>query len=220
MTTALAVLILGATGQVGQALLQQALADKRVSRVTAPTRRPLATHAKLDNPIVDYDKLPPTAPWWRVDVVLCALGTTMKLAGSQAAFYKVDHDYVLAAAKLARAAGTPCFVLNSSTGAKPSAGSFYLRAKAETEHDLAALGFPSLTVVRPSLLSGGKRPDSRPAEALSIGIASLLGPLVPKRLRPISVEKVAAAMLQTGLLGAPGVSMIESDLLQDALTKP
>jgi uncharacterized protein YbjT (DUF2867 family) len=217
MTT---ILILGATGMVGQALLQQALAEKRVSRVTAPTRQPLAAHAKLDNPIIDYDKLPPEASWWRADMVLCALGTTMKLAGSQAAFYKVDHDYVLAAAKLARAAGTSCFVLNSSMGAKPGAGSFYLRVKAETEHDLAALGFTSLTVVRPSLLSGGTRPDSRPAESLSIGVANLLGPLVPKRLRPVSVEKVAAAMLQTGLLGAPGMSMIESDLLQDTSAKP
>ncbi len=211
MTT---LLILGATGLVGQQLLQQALADHRVKHVTAPTRRTLSLkHPKLDNPMVDYEQLPLAAPWWRADVVLCALGTTMKLAGSEAAFYRVDHDYVLAAAKLAHAAGASCFVLNSSHGAKLGAWSYYLRVKAETERDLAALKFASLAIVRPSLLDGGPRPDNRLAETISIRIAGLLGPLIPKQLRPVSTAKVAAVMLDAGLLGTPGSTIIESDLI-------
>jgi uncharacterized protein YbjT (DUF2867 family) len=209
MTT---ILILGATGLVGQQLLQQALALPQLARVIAPTRRALATHPKLDNPLVDFEHLP-AAPWWRADMALCALGTTIKQAGSQAAFYKVDHDVVLACAKLAQAEGTPAFVLNSSLGAKLGAGSFYLRVKAETERDLAALGFASLTLVRPSLLDGGPRPQARPGEAVAIFASKLLGPLLPKRVRPISTAKVASAMLAAGLRAAPGCTVLESEVL-------
>jgi uncharacterized protein YbjT (DUF2867 family) len=210
MTT---LLILGATGLVGQQLLAQALADPRIERVVAPTRRPLPPHAKLQNPIVDYDALPADAVWWQADAALCALGTTIKTAGSQAAFRKVDHAYVLAAATLARQAGTPAFVLNSSIGAAARGGSFYLRVKGETEDDLAALGFRSLTLVRPSLLDGGPRPDSRPGEAVAIAVSKCLGPLIPKRWRPIGTDRVAAAMLAAALDCKPGTSIIESEQL-------
>jgi uncharacterized protein YbjT (DUF2867 family) len=148
-----------------------------------------------------------------VDAVLCALGTTMRVAGSKEAFYRVDHDYVIDAAGLAKTAGTPCFVLNSSTGSKLDAGSFYLRVKAQTERDLAALNFASFTSVRPSFLDGGKRPEKRTAEAIAIIITKLLGPLIPKRLRPISTKKVALAMINAGLNGNAGRTFIESEQL-------
>jgi uncharacterized protein YbjT (DUF2867 family) len=211
MTT---ILILGATGLVGKQILALALENKNLSRIVAPTRQALANHPKLDNPIVNYAQLPADAPWWKADAVLCALGTTMRTAGSNEAFYRVDHDYVLDAARLAKAAGTPCFVLNSSTGSKLDAGSFYLRVKAETERDLAALNFTSFTSVRPSILDGGKRPEKRHGEALAIMLAKLLGPLIPKRLRPISTEKVARAMLNAGMSAHAGSTIIESEQLQ------
>ena len=109
------VLLLGATGQVGGQVLRLALAQPQVGRVVAPTRRPLAVPAtaRLLNPVVDFERLPAEAEWWRVDGAICALGTTMKLAGSQAAFRRVDHDYVVEAAGLARRAGTPAFAMNS-----------------------------------------------------------------------------------------------------------
>jgi uncharacterized protein YbjT (DUF2867 family) len=207
-------LILGATGLVGQQVLQQALDDDRITYVFAPTRRPLGiNHAKLDNPIVDYDVLPIHASWWRADIAICALGTTMKQARSEAAFYLVDHDYVVEAAGCARAAGTQRFVLNSSLGAKLDSGTFYLRVKAETERDIAKLGFASLTVVRPSFLDGGKRLEKRPGEQLAITVTKALGVLIPKRWRPISTAKVAAAMLNAGLLGRDGAWVIESEQL-------
>ena len=207
------VLILGATGLVGQQILALALENEKIGQVIAPTRRALTSHPKLINPIINYEQLPETAPWWKVDVVLCALGTTMRMAGSNEAFYRVDHDYVINAASLAKAAGTPCFVLNSSTGSKLDAGSFYLRVKAETERDITALNFSSFTSVRPSFLDGGKRPEKRGGEAFAIAIAKLLGPLLPKRLRPISTNKVAIAMLNTGLKNQPGITIIESEQL-------
>jgi uncharacterized protein YbjT (DUF2867 family) len=209
------IIILGASGLVGQQLLRQALDDERIGRVIAPSRRPLPLHPKLLNPIVDFEALPATQEYWQADALLCALGTTMRLAGSQSAFRRVDHDYVLNAAKLAREAGTGCFVLNSSTGSKADAGSFYLRVKAETERDLAALQFPSLVIVRPSLLDGDgvARPDQRTGETIAIFMAKLLGFFLPKRLRPVTTAKVATAMLDAGLSAKCGKHFIESEQL-------
>ncbi len=208
-------LILGASGQVGQQCLQQALQDTRVKHVTAPTRRPLPAHKKLINPIVDYDNLDPNAAWWHADAVLCALGTTMKIAGSRQAFYRVDHDYVLLAARYAQKAGARCFVLNSSTGAKLTAGSYYLRVKAEVERDVVALGFASVSLVRPSLLEAENRPDQRRGEEIGLLLGKLLSPLLPKRLRVIHVAKVAQHMLEAGLAMRAGVQIIESNQMQD-----
>lgn len=209
------VLLLGATGQVGGQVLRLALAHPQVSRVVAPTRRPLAAPAaeRLQNPVVDFERLPPDVDWWRADAALCALGTTRKLAGSQAAFRRVDHDYVLEAAGLARRAGTPVFVLNSSLGADPDSRNFYLRVKGEAERDARALGFESLTIVRPSLLDAGPRPDFRLGETLGLAAARLLGPLIPRRYRPVAAAAVARVMLDAALRAAPGMRVIESDAL-------
>ena len=94
-------LLVGATGLVGQSVLQQALADSRVSKVVAITRKPLPPQTGLENPLVDFDALPVDAPWWNVDGGICTLGTTMRQAGSHQAFRKVDVDYPLAVAQTA-----------------------------------------------------------------------------------------------------------------------
>jgi len=203
-------LILGASGQVGQQCLQQALDHAEVAQVVAPTRRPLPEHPKLINPLLDYEQLPVEAPWWKADGVICALGTTLKLAGSQAAFRRVDHDYVLAAARLARQAGTPGFALNSSLGAGVHASSFYLRVKGEVERDLEELGFSWLTIVRPSLLDGGPRPDSRPGERIALAVSKALGWLVPRSVRPVKTRVVAGALLHACLHPGVGVTVVES----------
>ena len=181
-------LIFGATGMVGQQLLTQALTADCVSRVVAPTRRPLASHEKLENPIIDFEALPDAAPWWKADAMLCALGTTIKLAGSQQAFRHVDHELVLQTAKMAKSAGTPCFVLNSSMGADPGSGNFYLKVKGELEADVSALGFESLSLVRPSLLDAGDRPDKRPGEQLGLWFGKRLSAFIPKRYQPVSIK--------------------------------
>ena len=205
-------LVLGATGKVGQQILEHALAHPQVGQVVAPTRRPLPPIAKLLNPIVDYRALP-AAPWWRADACLCALGTTLRQAGSRQAFFEVDHDHVLVAARLAHQAGTPAFVLNSSLGASARAGSFYLRVKGETEDDLAALGFASLTIARPSLLDGGRRSDVRPVEALSLVLARSAWWLLPRRYRAVATDTVARHMLAAALDAVPGRRVIESEQL-------
>ena len=111
-------LLVGATGLVGGHVLQQALADPAVVRVIAPTRRSLVPHPKLLNPLVDFERLPDDADWWAVDAVVCTLGTTIRVAGSQAAFYKVDHDHPLEVAYLARRHGAQAFAFNSALGCR------------------------------------------------------------------------------------------------------
>ena len=208
------VLILGATGQVGQALLELALQHPEISRVVAPTRRPLPPHAKLDNPLVDFEQLPEDAAWWKSDLTLCALGTTLRQTKSKAGFYRVDHDYVLAAAKLARSAGTPTFGLVSSLGADASSRLFYLRVKGETEQALTTLGFISWVIVRPSLLIGGTRASARPLEAFGLFFGKCLVSLLPRRYRAVSTLQVAQSLLKACLQVSVGLHVIESEQLQ------
>ena len=207
-------LILGATGLVGNQVLQMALADEKITKVIAPTRRPLNQHPKLINPIVSFSKLM-DADWWAVDALICALGTTIKQAGSKTAFRAVDYQYVLKAAKLAKSAGCGSFVLNSSLGADPNTSNFYLQVKGQIENDLQLLEFKSLTIVRPSLLDGGPRPKRRYGEEIGLWLGNHLRLLIPARYRPVTTRNVAKAMLVAALDSEPGIHFIESDILQN-----
>ena len=172
-------LLVGSTGLVGHHVLDLALADRRVDAVVALVRRgDLPEHTKLLTEIVDFEHLPEDAPWWRVDAVICTLGTTLRTAGSKEVFRRVDHGYPLAVARLARQHGTPTFVLNSAIGADPSSLFFYNRVKGELERDLATLGFQSLTFVRPGLI-GGRREETRPMEQVASLALGLLKPILP-----------------------------------------
>lgn len=204
-------LILGATGLVGQQLLSAALADPAVRKIIAPSRRALPAHDKLHSPLVQFDALPDQTDWWGADAAICALGTTLRQAGSKAGLRRVDHDSVLAAATLARQNGCRTFVFNSSVGADAGSRSFYLRVKGETERDLQALGFDSLTLVRPSFLAGGKRPDWRPGETAAIWLARRLARVIPARYRAVEAAAVAQCMLAAALAAQPGVRVIESE---------
>lgn len=206
-------IILGASGLVGQQLLRQALANPLMTKVIAPSRTKLPQHPKLENPIVDFANLPADAAWWSVDIVLCALGTTMKLAGSKERFFEIDHDYVMNAARLAQCAGTTVFVYNSSLGAHPKSGSYYLQVKGKLETDLEELGFRSLSIVRPSFLDGGPRAEKRPGETVAIALAKLCEPLLPKRYRAVSTSKVASMMWALGMKQDVGVNVVESDVI-------
>ncbi len=203
-------IILGATGLVGQELLAWALQSPVITRITAPTRRPLTPHAKLLNPIVDFANLPQDASWWQADVALCALGSTLKQAGSRQRFIEIDHDYVLQSAKFLHAAGTHTFVYNSSLGADIAAQSFYLQVKGQIETDLSHVGFASLGIVRPSLLQGGTRPDRRLAESAGLLLAKWFEPLIPKGYRAVKTSAVAQTMWQLALTAPAGLTVVES----------
>jgi uncharacterized protein YbjT (DUF2867 family) len=118
--------------------------------------------------------------------------------------------YPLAVARLARAHGTRGFALTSSTGAAPHAKSFYLRTKGELERDLDTCGFPSITIVRPSLI-GGQRDESRPAERLAQLLMTAFRPILPRRYRMVPAESIARALLEAALSAIPGRHVIESE---------
>ena len=200
-------LLVGATGLVGREVLRLALADTRVSTVVAPVRKALPPHAKLHAPLVDFDQFPPDAPWWQADAVICTLGTTMKVAGTRQAFLRVDHDYPLAVARLALAAGTRKYALNSAAGANAASRIFYNRVKGELERDLEQLGFASLTHVRPGLI-GGEREEARAGEGAALRILRVLGPVLPPRWRINPAPRIASALLEAAIRAAPGVHVV------------
>ncbi|MEL1262917.1 NAD-dependent dehydratase [Pseudoxanthomonas putridarboris] len=206
------ILLAGATGLVGQAVMQRALASAQVGQLVAPTRRPLPAQARLLNPIVDFDALPDDAEWWRVDTVICALGTTIRDAGSQEAFRRVDYTYPLDIARRTHAHGARTYALVSAMGADAASRIFYSRTKGELERDLLALGFPSLTFVRPGLL-GGERPRRRAGEWLASLALRALEPVVPRRYRIVPAERVADALLRAALDAPPGHHVIESEAI-------
>lgn len=207
------VLHVGASGLVGRLVLAGLLQSPRVEQVVAPTRRALpTTHPRLLNPVVDFDALPSDARWWAVDAVVCTLGTTIADAGSQAAFRRVDLGYPLQVATLARAHGATIYALNSAMGADARSSIFYNRVKGELEEALAALGYPSLVVVRPGLIDG-QRERPRTGEGLALVAARLLRPLLPMKWRPSRAERIAEALVQAVLDPPPGRSLVEADRL-------
>ena len=203
-------LLVGATGLVGQAVLHQALADSRVAKVVAITRKPLPPQPRLENPLVDFDALPADAPWWQVDGGICTLGTTMRQAGSHIAFRKVDVEYPLAVAKLLYDHGAQSFAFNSSIGANPKARAFYMRVKGEVEQRLIAGGFASLTLVRPSGILGPRKPN-RVWEARTIRMFHTLRPVLPRHYRVVPADKIAKALLEAAITAPPGVHIVESE---------
>lgn len=205
-------MLAGATGAVGGHVLRLALADARISWVVAPTRRPLPAHPKLVNPMPDFDALPEQADWLKVDAVICALGTTIRTAGSQAAFAAVDRDLPVALAARTQRAGARAFALNSSLGASRQ-GNFYQRTKAEAEDGLRAIGFERFVTVRPGLLDT-ERTTPRPLEKLALVISRAVGPMLPARYRPVPAEAVARCMLDQVMLPDRGEVIIESESIK------
>lgn len=206
----LRVLVAGGSGLVGAHCVRRLSADARVTQVTCLQRRAGAAHdARRREVVVDFAQLQAVPESVFVaDAALCALGSTIRVAGSQAAFRRVDHDYVLAFAQRARAAGVTRFGLVSALGAEPRSAVFYNRVKGEIEAAVMALGFASLTLVRPSLLLG-ERAEFRLGERLM----APLGRPLPRRWRAVAGDAVAAALVEALLAGRPGVQILENAAL-------
>jgi uncharacterized protein YbjT (DUF2867 family) len=206
--TQLTALVAGASGLVGGHLLEHLAARPEFTRVIAVTRRPLqADLPRLANRIVAFETLEKSLFGLRAEVAFCALGTTMRSAGSREAFRRVDFDLVLAFARAAHAAGAQRFVLVSAIGADPGANNFYLRIKGETEEAVTALGFAALDIMQPGLLLGTRK-EWRPLELAASLVMPVLnlalhGPGEQYRAIPASV--VAGAMVAAGRGRARGV---------------
>jgi len=189
------VALAGATGLVGRAILEGLLADASVAAVHALGRRePDVAHPRLIPHVVDFKALPPLPP---IDEVYLALGTTIKAAGSQAAFRAVDFEANLSVARAALAAGARRAGLVSAMGADAKSRVFYHRVKGETEEALAQLPFEGLVIARPSLLTGDREALGQPvrtAEKVATAVSRLLGPLIPANYRPVAAVRVARAL--------------------------
>lgn len=213
-------LIAGATGLIGGACLERLLADSKYRRVIAIVRRPLTVvHPKLESHVTDFDQLETLEPA-AIDDVFCALGSTIKKAGSEEAFRKIDLGYPKALCTYAKRCGAVRVALVSSVGADASSSNFYLRVKGETEAAIEFLGLGSTHIFRPSLLMGARR-EQRIKEQIAIPIGkvlqfALIGGL--RRYRPIEAESVAAAMVAAMKLGSPGTHIYHLDQINSLLS--
>lgn len=202
------ILLAGATGLTGEHLLDRLLSEPTVMRVVAPTRRPLAEHPHLTNPVGPFPELL-TQLHGPLDTAFCCLGSTIRQAGSQEAFRAVDHDLVLAVAQRARELGARHFIVVSALGANPKSQVFYNRVKGEMEEGLKAQDWPQLTIARPSLLLG-PRSEFRVSERL----AAPLMRWVPGKYRGIHACTLARALWRLALEEDNGVRIVESDDLR------
>jgi uncharacterized protein YbjT (DUF2867 family) len=191
------VLIAGASGLVGREILQGLLADGSVAAVHSLGRRELdLQHPKLTQHRVDFSKALPALPG--VGEAFVALGTTIKVAGSQEAFRAGDYDAVVAVAKAAKAAGATRLGVVSAMGADKRSSIFYNRVKGETQDALSAMGFETLVIAQPSFLAGDREALGQPlrgGEKLAMNISRLLAPLIPDNYKSIAAADVARGLL-------------------------
>lgn len=201
--------IAGASGLVGQALLAQCLEDASVGAIYAAVRRPLGfQHPRLHELPMDVGAAALSA--LTIHEAYICLGTTLKTAGSQAAFKAVDVDLVVRTAQQLRSAGVSRCAVVSSLGASNNGG-FYLRCKAQMEAAVAELGFARTVFARPSFLAG-QRAELRLGERIALALSAVLRPLIPKKVRPVQAATVAAAM-RRGLSSGDGLYVLENEAL-------
>ena len=211
-------IVAGATGLVGHALVEALLADGTVGAVHVLVRRERAEWRKragLTQHVVDYQAGIGILP--AVDDGYCCLGTTIKVAGSQAAFRAVDFDAALAFARAAKDAGATRFGLVSALGADARSSIFYNRVKGEAEQAIAALGFESMVMARPSLLLGDRAALNQPTrtgERIAAALSAPLGWLLPRNVQPIEAATVARALVRSVQRGEPGLFALSSGTLQ------
>jgi len=215
--------VAGATGLTGSTLLRQLASDSRFARVIVLARSAKrGLPERVESVIVDFEALANGDSTVAIDhaasdelAVFCCLGTTINVAGSQAAFRRVDFDYVVAVARWAKAQHAVHFGLISALGASAKSSVFYTRTKGEAEDAVRALALPSVHIVRPSFIDGN-RTESRPGESVAIRFARgisplLLGPL--RRYRVVTAEAIAASLLAASTSPVAGVSVTESEAI-------
>lgn len=216
-------LIFGSTGLVGGHLLRLLCESPAYSQVVSAGRRTVSyQHPRLEQQVVDMDRLAAHSHLFAAEDCFICLGTTIKKAGSQAAFRQVDLEYPVAIARLAKAAGASRVVIVTAVGGDPASSIFYNRTKGEVERELISLGLPALHIVRPSLILG-ERQERRFGEAIAMSLSSLLsvfsvGPW--RKYRPIHAQQIAAAMLAAAQRLQAGVQIYEWDQMMALLASP
>lgn len=211
-------LLAGATGLVGAALLALLRDNPRYAHTHVLLRRALPglnADARVTPHLIDFSRLPDPLP--TVDDVFIALGTTIKIAGSEAAFRRVDFDHVVATARAARAAGARRLAIVSALGADAHSRVFYNRVKGDMQAAVTQLGYESVVFAQPSLLIGDRAALGQPTRRAEVWITRVLTPvmgLVPRGVRPIQAGAVARALLAATLASRPGVRILSSSDMQ------
>jgi len=201
-------LVVGGSGLIGSNVIELLLADSRYT-VTSLVRKPWAVHNnQLTEVVFNFDN--PDRRLVVGDEVFCCLGTTIKMAGSKDAFYKVDHDYVVEIAQLAQTNGAKKFAMVSSLGANKNAPVFYSKVKGITEEAVSNIGYEGLFIFRPSLLLGHRK-EFRLGELVSKVLMTVFSFAIPKKYKAIQARQVAKAMIASMNTGQTGVHVIESD---------
>ncbi|HNP18294.1 MAG TPA: oxidoreductase [Fulvivirga sp.] len=210
-------LLIGSTGLIGGQLLDLLLESDRYDQVTTLSRKPIEKkNTKFVNQIADFSKLGSNPEWFKVDDVFCCLGTTIKTAGSQEAFKKVDYEYPLETAKLAKEQGAKQYLIVTALGADANSKIFYNKVKGEVEDAISHLFFDTFHIFRPSLLLGPRK-ELRIGEKIGQVLFTVLGFLfigALKKYKGIHSIKVVRAMLAKASLDEKGQYYHESDSLQ------
>lgn len=204
-------LLLGASGLVGGQLLQQLLESDQYDQVVSLGRRPLNLHhPKLVQEILDFDQPDPSKIVG--DELFCALGTTLRKAGSKEAQYRIDCIYPYEIGHIAKQNGVRRYLLVSSVGADVNTSNFYLRTKGDLEKRIEGLGFECFVAARPSFLLGD-RAEFRLGEKVGIWMALALAPIIPKKYRGVQAATVANALITAANAGLSGVHYLENEAL-------
>lgn len=207
-------LIVGSTGLIGKHLLQLLLESDQYNLVKAITRKPLDfQHPKLENLVVDFDKMTERYAHFKTDDVFCCLGTTMKQAGSKDAFKKVDYDYPIEIAKVCKSQGAKQYLLVSALGANAKSAIYYNQIKGEVEAAISAISYERYHIFRPSLLMG-ERTEKRSGEDAAKIIYKIFGFLIPAKYKGIQGAQVARSMLHFASSIESGKFIHESNELQ------
>ncbi|MES2558882.1 MAG: oxidoreductase [Bacteroidota bacterium] len=207
-------LIVGATGLIGKSCLYNLLETKEYTRIIALVRKPLAIkHHQLEQVVVDFNRLATYKEMMVADDIFCCLGTTIRVAGSQDNFRKVDFEYPVEVAKICLQNGATQFLLVSAMGAAPTSSIFYNRVKGEVEQAITNLNYKCFRIFRPSLLLGNRK-EVRVGELIAKAVMKVLGvvfigPL--KKYKAIEGETVAKAMVKAALLLNTEKRIYESD---------
>ena len=210
-------IIAGSTGLIGSKLLEQLLANTYYSEVKIVVRRPTGiVHQKLKEYVVDFDKLSNHSQLFEGDVFFSCLGSTKNKTPDKTDYFKIDHDYPLAMAKICLQNEVPEIHLISAVGAKASSANFYISMKGKIERDIAVLPFRAVHIYRPSMLTGDRK-EKRTMEKIAIGVFKVINPLLIgalKKYRSINVADVAKTMATQSLKSLTGVHFYESDEIQ------
>ena len=211
------ILVAGATGLIGEACVQHALAEPRVAEVIRLLRRSAGpAHPKLADRVTGEDLLSglPTTP---VDAVICCLGTTIhNVGGDQGRFIHVDKDLVVGLAQWAKDHGVRTFCVVSAMGADAGSRIFYNRVKGEMEEAVKALGIPRTVIMQPSILTGPRK-EVRIGERIGIGLMNVVAPLLigsARAYRPMPSVVLGRALVNAALAPEPGVHVLRYDAIR------